>query len=172
MSGQGATRRERADFRQHWHERVNRFHDGLREAIPPPAELPHEHWMYEAMHAHEESQRLQRLFAREREGKLPAVHVQCATVGTPPVEVPDNHLTCCLGVECRKCPFLLGLEGGGDRALTPEQLDEAKAWTCVAHILSKGGDPAGEGYILTTDDRMYWDATYASLAAGMEADEP
>ena len=48
--------------------------------------------------------------------------------------------------------------------MTPDQKDEAMAFTCIAHILSKGGDPAREGYILTVDDRMYWDNVYSSMA--------
>jgi hypothetical protein len=53
--------------------------------------------------------------------------------------------------------------------LTPEQIDQAKAWTCVAHILSECGPgryiDTSEGFILTTDDRMYWDGVYANLGA-------
>lgn len=65
--------------------------------------------------------------------------------------------------------------------MTPEQRDWIKAWTCVGHILANGGDVAGEGFIMTVDDRMYWDGVYESLAsAGPEqpnaalcrADEP
>ena len=33
------------------------------------------------------------------------------------------------------------------------------------------GDPAGEGYVLTVDDRMFWERTYASMAGG-PPDEP
>jgi hypothetical protein len=56
---------------------------------------------------------------------------------------------------------------------TDEERDEAKAWTCATHIISKGGDIAGEGFILTTDDRMYWDRLHASLAMpNPDDDEP
>jgi hypothetical protein len=95
----------------------------------------------------------------EREGKMPQQHKQCSE--SDPVPVQDNHLTCCLGVECRKCPELLALEKAD---MPPPQIDVAKAWTCAAHIVSQGGDVAGEGYLLTTDDRMYWDNVYKSLA--------
>jgi hypothetical protein len=50
-------------------------------------------------------------------------------------------------------------------ALTPEQQDEAKAWTCVAHILMQGGDHMNEGYLLTTGDRMFWERVYENLSA-------
>lgn len=156
---------ERAEFRQRWHEHVNRFTDGKLGTDKWPS------FMYQAMDAASESRRLAGLFRAEREGKLKKVHIQCATVGTPPVAVPYNHLTCCLGVKCRECPYLLALEGGGERALTVDQQDEAKAWTCVSHILMSGGDKANEGFILTSDDRLYWDNVYASLAAGSKEGE-
>lgn len=97
----------------------------------------------------------------EREGKLCKQHRQCSY--SPLEAVPDNHLTCCKGVECRKCEFLLALNESAD--LTPEQRDEAKAWTCIAHIISTGGDVAREGYLMTVDDRMYWDTVYQHLAS-------
>jgi hypothetical protein len=97
----------------------------------------------------------------ERDGKLKAQHRQCSHSDVVPV--PDNHLTCCLGVACRDCEFLKALDLGHE--MTLEQRDEAKAFTCATHIISKGGDLAGEGFILTTDDRMYWDNVYTSLAS-------
>lgn len=64
-------------------------------------------------------------------------------------------------MECRKCPHLAAL----DKAeMEPEKRDWIKAWTCVGHILSKGGDVAGEGFLTTVDDRMYWDSVHQSLA--------
>ncbi|MDX2059901.1 MAG: hypothetical protein SFV24_18980, partial [Gemmatimonadales bacterium] len=151
---------ERARRRDRWHRAVNAFHW--------PAEGPkrtHDKWMYEAMDMASEVERLPLLFRKEREGGLTKVHQQCSLSPTEPVA--DNHLTCCLGIECRKCPQLLALESA---ELSPEEIDRAKAWTCVAHIAMSGGDPAGEGYILTTDDRMFWDRTYASMAG--EDQEP
>ena len=52
-----------------WHVAINRHHDGQRER---------KHWMYEAKAASMEVPRLTRLFQREREGALPAVHRQCS----------------------------------------------------------------------------------------------
>lgn len=141
--------RKRADFRQKWHEAVNRFNTGI----------PHRHWMYEAMDASGEVERLQRIFAMERRGELPKIHQHCSF--SAPVELPKNFLTCCLGVKCAECPELQSLN---QAELTEEQKDTAKAWTCVAHILMSGGDNAREGYILDESDKLFWQETYASLA--------
>ncbi len=145
------------DMRQKWHEAVNRFNsdrmgtDKWRK------------WMYEAMHLFDEVPAMTRLHGLERRGELPKLTQHCSF--SPVEPVPDNHLTCCLGVKCKACPELLALD---QAELTPEQIDEAKAWTCAAHIASNGGDPALEGYLLTVDDRMFWESTYASLAAADE----
>lgn len=143
-------------WRYPWHGAVNDFAEKQRGK----GDFDTYRFMYEAMHVAEEIARLPLLFKAEREGKLPKLHRQCSFSGTDPV--PDNHLTCCLGVECRKCEFLAAIDAA---ELTPEQRDQAKTYTCVTHIVSKGGDRAGEGYILTTDDRMYWDRVYQNMAA-------
>jgi len=143
-----------------WHVAINQFHcpgDGSRQK--------HRHWMYEAKSAFQEVPRLIYLHRVERLGKLPAIHQHCSHSPTEPV--PDNHLACCLGVECRKCPELAAIDKA---AITPDEKDEAKAWTCAAHILMKGGDVAAEGYLLTVDDRMFWERTYASLAMADESE--
>ena len=88
---------------------------------------------------------------------------------SPTVPVPENRLSCCLGVECRKCPELLALEKA---SLTPEQIDVAKAWTCVGHIASQGGDPMKKGYLLTVGDRMFWDNVYESLSQTDDGSQP
>lgn len=119
-------------------------------------------FMYEAKHVAEEVNRLPLLFKAEREKTLPQKHRQCSH--SAPEDVPDNHLTCCLGVKCKECGFLRALEE--KEYSSPDVLDQIKAFTCVTHIVAEGGDVAREGYILTTDDRMYWDNVYASLAAG------
>jgi hypothetical protein len=145
-------------FSHEWHVAINRFHkDKTGEGW--------NHFMYEAKTAADEVPRLAILFQRERLGKLPETHQQCSCCA--PVPVPSNHLTCCLGTRCSTCPMLLALD---QAQLSADQIDTAKAWTCAAHIISKGGDPAGEGYVLTVDDRMFWSNVYESLAAG--DDEP
>lgn len=118
-------------------------------------------FMYEAKTLADEVPRLAVLFKMQREKSLPQSHKQCSM---SPVEVvKDNHLTCCLGKKCAECPFLIALDTAH---LDPEEIDMAKAWTCAAHIVSTGGDVAGEGYIMTVDDRMYWDNVYSSLSQG------
>lgn len=144
-----------------WHVAINKFNDGKAGS----GEWCH--WMYEAKTAADEVPRLALLFSMERQGTLPKVHVQCAHCAPDHQHIEDNHLTCCLGIDCRACPQLLAIDGA---KLTDEQKDIAKAWTCTVHIISEGGDQSGEGYLLTKDDRMYWDRVYANLAASDEDD--
>jgi hypothetical protein len=144
----------RRDTWHFWHVAINRHADDQAKAK--------KHWprfMYEAKSAAGQVSHMAALFKREREGALPATHQQCSHQA--PVPVRDNHLTCCLGAKCRECDHLLALEGIAGAA--PEEIDVAKAWTCTAHILMSGGDPQNEGYLLRTDDRMFWDNVYRSL---------
>lgn len=140
-----------------WHVAVNRHSDEWRKADKEWGEM---RFMYEAKRMADEVPRMVMLFRQERENALPQTHQQCSMQA--PVPVKDNHLSCCLGVKARECPHLLALEKI-ERA-TPEDVDEAKAWTCAAHIVSQGGDRMGEGYMLRVDDRMFWDNVYSSLA--------
>ena len=144
------------DERHQWHVAINRYvwpKDG------PVRELAAVRWMYEAKEVASEVPRLTVLHQMERCGELPKLHRHCSHSAEEPV--PDNHLTCCLGVKCRACPELTALSA---MQASPEAIDEAKAWTCATHIISKGGDWAREGYLMTVDDRMYWDRVYASMA--------
>lgn len=152
------------NFTHRWHVAINQFmfHSGDPKWT---RDFSKHRWMYEAKAAADEVPRLTMLFERERTGKLAQVHRQCSH--SEPEPIPANVLTCCLGVKCAECPQLQGvakMEG------TPEEINTAKAWTCVAHILSEGGDQAGEGYILTTDDRMYWNNVYSNLAQTDDGD--
>jgi hypothetical protein len=124
-----------ADPFHSWHVAINGYHYP-KDGGPPAAE--HSRWMYQAKDAAQEVRRLPLLFQRERDGTLPKIHRQCSHSESVPVV--KNELTCCLGVKCATCPQLLALNA---MAATPEEIDQAKAWTCVAHILSKGGDMAG-----------------------------
>lgn len=141
-------------FLHRWHVAIN---DYTRDADGPWDKL---RFMYEAKTMADEVPRLTYLFGLERRGELPKMHRQCSHQEPEPIE--DEHLTCCLGVECRECPMLKAVEGAD---LSGEEQDAAKAWTCVAHIVSEGGDPAGEGYVLTESDRIYWECVHASLAS-------
>ena len=140
---------------QEWHVAINQFHwDGEKHT------QPHRGWMYAGKDLADEVPRMVQILRDERTGKLPKLHQQCSH--SPTETIPDNHLTCCLGVECRKCPELLALEKA---KLRPEQIDVAKAWTCAAHVMSKRGSvDTSEGFLLTVSDRMYWDRVYSSLA--------
>lgn len=149
------------NFDHAWHVAINNHAQSARESA---REWPR--FMYEAKSAWAEVPRLTKIIGMERRGELRKDHQQCSHVTAEPV--PDNHLSCCLGVECRKCPHLLALDAA---KLTPEQIDEAKAWTCVGHILMSGGDTANEGFLLAVDDRMFWDRVYESMAAGIEDGE-
>lgn len=142
--------------RHRWHVAVNRYADAARKTGAPWAERS---FMYEAMEASGEVARLTLLFGRERRGELSTIHKQCSR--SPSVDIHVNFTTCCLGVRCSACPFLQAIEAA---ELSDDEKDAAKAWTCVTHIISKGGDPAREGYVLTRDDRLFWDTVYDSLA--------
>lgn len=149
----------RRDWHHHWHIAINQHSDArCKEGKAWPS------FMYEAKSMATEVPRMALLFKQERERTLPETHRQCSH--QEPAPVKDNHISCCLGVKCRECPHLLALneiKGAG-----ADEIDEAKAWTCAAHIVSSGGDRVNEGYLLRVDDRMFWDNVYASLAAGDE----
>lgn len=140
-------------FSHEWHVAINKHHE-------PFGKVEHQSWMYEAKDMADEVPRMIMLFAQERKAVLSTLHQQCSR--SPVVPIEDNHLNCCLGVECRKCEFLLSIEKA---KLSPEQIDTAKAWTCAAHIIRSGGDVAREGFLLTAGDRMFWDNVYSSLAS-------
>ncbi len=143
-----------------WHVAINRHSDEERKA---GKEWGESRFMYDAKSIADEVPRMTILFRMEREKGLPKTHKQCSM--QPPEPIQDNHLSCCLGVKARECPHLLALEK--IERCTPEDIDAAKAWTCAAHIVSKGGDLMNEGYMLTVSDRMYWDNVHASLAQGV-----
>lgn len=140
-----------------WHVAVNKHQDAQREAGKDWDEAK---FMYEAKSLADEVPRMVKLFKMERESALPQTHQQCSMQA--PVPVKDNHLSCCLGVRTRECPHLLALEKIA--RCTPEDVDAAKAWTCGTHIVSRGGDRAREGYLLTVSDRMFWSSVYESMA--------
>lgn len=149
-----------------WHVQINRHNDTL------PRGQWHR-WMYLGKDLADEVPRMALLHGMERRGELAKTHVQChnAVCDNTPQQVPDNHLRCGLGVECRKCPHLLALNEMKPDNM--EKLDYAKAWTCGAHMLSewKGVDNSGgEGWLTTVDDRMYWDRVYQNLAADDDDD--
>lgn len=137
-----------------WHVVINQHAD----ATIPRDDM---RFMYEAKDCAEEVPRLALLFKMEREHALAKVHHQCSRDHEGEA-VPDNHLTCCLGVKCRACPYLLAI----DTVRRPaEERDVMKAWTCATHIIREGGDTAREGFV-----KMFWENVYASLTS--HDDEP
>jgi hypothetical protein len=142
-----------------WHVAINRYADGKHGSDEYPR------FMYEAKRAYRELGRMTILFKQEREGTLPKYHQQW--IHSAPESLNDNYLSCCLGVRCSECPHLLALNG-----LDPEMIDAAKAFTCMAHIIESGGDPALEGYLLTQSDKKFWENLYSSLAEAMPPDRP
>ena len=140
-----------------WHVAINNHSDEARKG-----KKDYPKFMYEAKNMADEVPRMAMLFERERKNSLPSTHKQCSQQAAIPV--PDNHLKCCIGVKCKECPILISLEK--IERCTPEDIDMSKAWTCAPHIVSSGGDAAGEGYLMTVDDRMYWDSVYENLSQG------
>ena len=91
------------------------------------------HWMYTAKMISDEVPRMILLFEYERTGKLASSYKGCGHDPRPATPLPDNHLRCVLGKQCRKCPFLARIDA--NERMTPEAKDEAKAWTCATHVL-------------------------------------
>lgn len=145
-----------------WHVAINKFNDGKHGDN-------FNHTLYLAKEMADEVPRLALLFKIERTETLPKMHKPCSCCEARPIA--KNELTCCLGVKCAGCPMLHALEKA---TRSPEEIDIMKAWTCATHIATECGPgrhvDTSEGFILTTDDRMYWDGVYASLAAGDELD--
>jgi len=142
-----------SDVSHEWHVAINKFSTEKVDTSDWP------HFMYEAKSVADEVPRMASMFKQEREGRLRQSHQQCSH--SAPEPVADNHLSCALGKRCSECPYLIALDNA---KLSPEQIDAAKAWTCATHILMNGGDAAMEGYLLTEDDKMFWQKTYQGMA--------
>lgn len=143
-----------------WHVAINIFHEGM-----PIGDF--KNWMYKAKKVAAAIPYMTHYFMQERTDSLPKVHKQCSCSHSKSQEVVNNHLTCALGIKCKKCEYLLALEKAD---LLVEKIDEAKAWTCCMHMV--WGEAQGkifddsEGFIVTVDDRMFWNNVYENLANG------
>jgi len=118
-----------------WHQAINAYADDP-QYFPRPTDGSSKDWprmMHTAKKISDEVPRMVLLFQREREHGMPGSFKMCAHDSGPAKPLPDNHLRCALGQECRKCPHLAAI----DRSvrMTPEAKDEAKAWTCATHFL-------------------------------------
>lgn len=118
-----------------WHQAINAYSDDP-QYFPRPTDGRSKDWprmMYTAMKVSDEVPRMAMLFQMERERGMPASFKMCAHDPRPAKPLPDNHLRCGLGKECRKCPHLAAIDRS--ERMTPEAKDEAKAWTCATHFL-------------------------------------
>lgn len=139
-----------------WHVACNAESDRLRAA--GGKEWPR--MLYSAMKISDEVPRMVLLFQREREHGMPTSLKMCGHDPRPATPLPDNHLYCELGQECRKCEYLAAIDRS--ERMTPEAKDEAKAWTCATHfLLESDPDVFFEGILHDKSD----DAFDAQLAA-------
>lgn len=134
-----------------------------------------ESWLYAAKEAAAERKRLPRLFALEREKKLPTSFQHCSHSPTEALPKP-NVLKCCLGQVVCECPILNDVIRPLDGQFPATMLDEIQADTCVGHILwesAKAGHglDGNEGYVQDVTDRMFWDRMASSLSSGDEEDQ-
>lgn len=150
-----------------WHSAINIFHDRLRALFGKEAKFPR--MMYGAKQLSDEVPRMILLFEEERKG-LAESFKMCAHDPAPAVELPDNHLKCHLGVECRKCQFLAAIESSG---ASNEAKDEAKAWTCATHILlASSEDDYIEGYLHDKSDAIMNERMARAFGANFDTDPP
>lgn len=115
-----------------WHVAINEHADACRRSEPKKA------WpavMYLAKSVADEVPRMILLFEAERKAALPKAFKLCAHDPKPATPLPDNHLRCALGVECRKCEMLGAIDAA--ERMTPEAKDEAKAWTCAVRSVRR-----------------------------------
>lgn len=142
-----------------WHVGVNAYSEAERKA---KKDWPR--WAYNSKSAAHEAYRLMYLWAADRDR--------------------DTGLKCVLGVACRDCPALKNIENAmvsarADRVIAPDpaneffpeghtwpgadvwdqDIDMAKTWTCIAHVLQAAPDHYWEGILSTEadrkDDRMW-----------------
>ena len=147
-----------------WHGAINRYQDEQRKAGKEWAPM-----LYTAKMVSDEVPRLILKFEQERRG-LPTGFKMCGHDPAPPKPLPDNHLKCWLGKECRKCEYLAAIESAP--GMTNEAKDEAKAWTCATHILLESRpDDHFEEFLYDKGDVAFHDRMARSLA-GIEPPEP
>ena len=122
-----------------WHQGINAYATAQREA---GAVFDSYRWLYNAKHAAHETYRLIYLFEDDRKA--------------------DTGLVCALGTRCRDCPILAPIDAAMKRArdnprwprdVDDADIDAAKAWTCIAHILHSGADPVDGVFVASNRDR-------------------
>jgi hypothetical protein len=124
-----------------WHVGLNRHNEARRERGEE-----FQHGLYNAKTAAYEAFRSMYLWAADRE--------------------KDTGLQCALGTKCRKCPILADIEKAitdnrdaerfGRPDIEVEDIDFAKTWTCIGHILQERPNEFFDGAFFTTaDDRKH-----------------
>jgi hypothetical protein len=112
----------------------------------------------------DEVPRMVLLFQYERERGMPTSYKMCGHDPRPATPLPDNHLRCGLGQECRKCEYLAAIDRS--ERMTPEAKDEAKAWTCATHfLLESQPDVFFDGILRDKSDDAFDDRLAASFGA-------
>jgi hypothetical protein len=121
-----------------WHGGINKYADDERKA---EREWPH--WLYTVKDAGFEASRLMLLFQQDRDA--------------------DVDLRCALGKRCRDCPILQAIETSMvasraapfSRGVEDWDIDAAKTWTCIGHILHEKVEPFDGGFLSTARDREH-----------------
>lgn len=117
-----------------WHQGINKLSDTERKA---GSDWPS--WLYHTKSAAHESYRAMYLWAQDRHA--------------------DVDLKCALGKRCRDCPILQQVEASmveaSKRDRFPAEIDEAdidaaKTWTCIGHILTTDHTQVYDGMFLST----------------------
>lgn len=142
-----------------WHVACNAESERLREQGGERLRV-----MYSAMKISDEVPRMVLLFQYERERGMPTSYKMCGHDPRPATPLPDNHLRCGLGQECRKCEYLAAIDRS--ERMTPEAKDEAKAWTCATHfLLESQPDVFFDGILRDKSDDAFDDRLAASFGA-------
>jgi hypothetical protein len=142
-----------------WHVAINAYSDAERKD-----RMPSVGWMYTAKRVADEVPRMIMLFEYERKKQLSSSFKMCGHDPRPGVQLPDNHLRCALGKECRACPHLASIDS--HEKMTPEAKDEAKAWTCATHILLESEtDSYIETFLRDKSDDAFDDRLAQSFSA-------
>lgn len=119
-----------------WHVGINRFMEHR--------DFAEYRWMYEAKSAAHETARLMYLHKADREN--------------------DTDLICTLGKRCRDCPILQSIETAMvearsnpkfPREIEDTDIDGAKAWTCIMHIMHERAHPIDGGFVENASNRKF-----------------
>lgn len=176
--------------RQHEQQADHIFHVWInhRQDERVKAGEEHEHDLYEFKSMLQFLEYGHRTIEQAFTGALPLKHQQCSH---QPVEtLPSNRLLCALGQDVTTCPILTSLKAtfdverdreigqmGKRYASVPDALVYQKmATVCAWHIYTeqlkhKRFIDTSEGWLTDESDRIFWQRTYASLAAGDSDDD-